>query len=94
MKQLKEIAEWFIAAKAPDLKEKINEGLKIIESGQPLDSKHKKLFGFMLFSHSMNYGPLYFLTVEEIAKQISVTEELKDYANDWINHSNQTRGGK
>lgn len=89
--QLKEIAEWFTAAKAPDLKDKILSGLEIIESGKSLDDNYKKLFGFMLFSHAMNYGPLYFRTMEEIAEQIGVTDELMYYAKDWIDYSKKVK---
>lgn len=84
---IKEISEWFIVNKAPDLKEKVDSGLKVIDSGQPLDENYRKLFGFMIFSHAMNYGPLYFLTMEEVAEKIGVTEELKYYAKDWIGYS-------
>lgn len=84
--QLKQIAEWFTTIKAPDLKDKINEGLKTIESGELLQGNHKKLFGFMLFSYSMNHGPCSFLVAEQVAKEISVSEEVKFYAKDWIDY--------
>lgn len=85
------VAEWFIASKAPDLKDKIDDCLKIIESGSTLEGNNKKLFGFMLFSYSMNHGPETFLIVEKEAESLCVTDEFKAYAEDWINHSKKTK---
>lgn len=92
LKEVADIGRWFAEIKAPDLKEKIEVGISKLISEERLDENYRKLFGFMLFSHSMNKGPLYFFVVEELAEKIGVVEELKSYANDWINNSkkNQT----
>lgn len=90
-KYLREVTDWFVLIKAPELKEEIEKGLKLIESDQPLEGNTKKLFGFMLFSFSMNHGPASFIGVELLAKKISLTEEFKEYAQNWINHSNKNK---
>lgn len=89
--ELNEISQWFVAVKAPDLKEKVFAGLKTIESGQPLEGNFKKLFGFMLFSFSMNHGPASFIDIEELAEKICVTEEFKDWAKNWIDSAKTQR---
>lgn len=88
---LKNAAEWFYTVKAPDLKEKVNSGLLCIDSGKALESNYKKLFGFILFDYSMHKGPLFFLEAEEVAKEIGVTDELLEYAQDWINYSRKAK---
>lgn len=82
-----EIAEWFSRVKAPDLTTKVNEGVEKIMSGTPLEGNRKKLFGFILFSYSMNHGAEVFSLTEELAGTLGVTKEFTDYASDWINHS-------
>lgn len=86
-KFLQEVTEWFIAFKAPDLKEKARHATNAVEEGIPLGENYKKFLAFMLFSYSMNKGPVSFLAVEEEAERIGVTEQFKEYANDWITHS-------
>jgi hypothetical protein len=90
MKQILEVANWFIKVKAPDLKDKINAGLKMLEAKEPLQDGYKKLFGFMIFSFSMNHGPASFFGAEALAKEIDVLEEMKSYAKNWISHSKKT----
>ncbi len=87
---INEIAEWFISEKTPDLKDKINAGLAMIEKEEPLQDNYKKLFSFMMFSYSMAHGPEYFLAMEYLAKKVSVLEEMKAYAQDWISHSKKS----
>lgn len=87
IKHVKEVTDWFITSKAPDLKEKVEIVLKTLDEGKPLEGIHKKLFGFMLFSFSMNQGPASFIGIELLAKELQVTEELKEYSNSWINSS-------
>lgn len=82
-----EIAEWFSRVKAPNLTAKVNEGVEKIKSDTPLEGNWKRLFGFILFSYSMNHGPATFSLTEEIASTLGVTKEFTDYASDWINHS-------
>lgn len=89
--EIKKVAVWFATVKAPDLKEKIDAGLKEIESGQQLTENYRKLFGFMLFSYAMNHGPHTFFMVERVSEEIHVTEEFKQYANDWNNHSKKPK---
>lgn len=84
---LQKAADWFITIKAPDLKEKVLTGLETVKNDQALNENQKKLFGFILFDYSMHLGPLTFFDSEDAAKEIGVTEEVKYYAIDWINHS-------
>lgn len=78
---------FFTEVKAPDLKEKVNEVVELYKAGTTLEEKHRKLFGFILFSYSMNIGPSIFLEVEDAIKEIGVEAEFKEYAQDWINYS-------
>ena len=84
---LQKVVDWFTTVKAPDLKEKVEQGFIKIKSGNHIEDIYKKLFGFILFSYSMNHGPASFFDVEEAAKEIGVAEEMAFYATDWINHS-------
>lgn len=90
MEKITKIANWFIEVKAPDLKDKINAGLKMLENKEPLKDSYKELFGFMLFSYSMAHGPTSFFDMEKLAKEISVLDEMKVYAEKWISHSKKT----
>ena len=86
-KFLQEVANWFMTIKAPQLKDKVINGINILESGQPLEGNLKKLFGFMLFSYSMNHGPASFIAIELLVEEISVSDEFKYYAKDWIDYN-------
>ena len=87
MTGIQEVALWFTTIKAPDLKPKVDEALKAIEAGEALSEIQRKLCGFMLFSYSMNHGPVSFIGVELTAKEIGVADEMAEYAKDWIDHS-------
>lgn len=84
---LSKASNWFVDIKAPDLKDKVNLGLSAIIDNEPLSENYKKLFGFILFDYSMHQGPLSFIDAEETALEIGVFNEMKEYANSWINHS-------
>lgn len=89
-KFLHEIADWFTAVKAPDLKDKVSEAVANIDNSIELTDKQRKLLGFICFSFSMNHGPSSFIGVEMCVKDIGVGNEFHEYAKDWIDHSNQT----
>lgn len=84
---LKQAAWWFVNVKALDLKEKVEAGMGMIESQQPLDEKHRKLFGFILFDYSMHCGPVSFGHVEKATSEINVLTEMQEYAKNWIEYS-------
>lgn len=84
---LKQAAWWFVTVKAPDLKEKVEAGLDMIEGQPTLDDKYRKLFGFILFDYSMHMGPLSFGIAEKAATEIGVLVELAESANSWIEYS-------
>lgn len=88
---LVEAAEFFWTVKAPDLKQKVQDGLLRIINKEPLEVNYKKLFGFMLFSYAMHNGPLSFFDAEQTAVNIGVIEELKHYAKDWIEYSQKVK---
>jgi hypothetical protein len=92
-KFLQDATNWFTTIKAPDLKEKVDSAMDKIAKGEPLEDNYKKLFGFILFDYSMHMWPLSFIDAEEVGEKIGVTEEIKYYANDWINHSKKSNIG-
>lgn len=83
-KLLREIADWFVIAKAPDLKDKIFDAIRGIETGGELSENQKKLLAFICFSYSMNRGPSFFKDVEMLVEKIGVQKQFCNYATDWI----------
>ena len=91
---LQQACHWFSTVKAPELKEKVDIGIAAIEAGQPLEESYKKLFGFLLFSHTMrNGGPAFFHLASRTAEEIGVLDDMLDYARSWIAHS-KTKWGQ
>lgn len=88
---LVDAADWFTSVKAPGLKEKVEAGMVMIKKQLPLDDKNRKLFGFFLFSYSMDQGPLSFFPAQVTAAEIGVLAEMVEYAENWINHNKREK---
>ena len=88
---LKNACAWFIAEKAPGLREKIVTTLLMVEKKEPLKDGHKSLLGFILFDYCMHFGPASFTAAEIASERIGVTEQLEYYANDWIEYRKKNK---
>jgi hypothetical protein len=83
--------DWFTTIKAPDLLEKVNKAIEIINAGNPLEGNYKKLVGFILFDYSMHQGPPSFEIAAKTAELFDVTAEFVEYALDWMAYSNRKK---
>ncbi len=94
MNILKQAVEWFLIAKAPHLKERAENTLKIIDEKKALDPNQKQLLGFVLFDYSMHKGPSSFDDCERTAIDTGVIDELHFYAKDCINYLTKAKTEK
>lgn len=86
------IAKWFADFKDSEIGSHINSVIvPKIDNGSTLEEKEKDLLGFVLFSYSMNRGPVVFLPVQELAEGLGITDNYAKYAKDWINYSNRVK---
>jgi len=83
---LVQATHFFLSVKAPDLKEQVDAAMDSIKNGSSLESKQKKLLGFILFGYTMALGPQSFAQAERVSSEIGVQEEMLMYAKDWINY--------
>jgi hypothetical protein len=79
------IVEWWKTQGGKNLAIHIDETIQAIESDTSLELPQKKLMGLMLFSFSMHFGPEVFTMISYMAKEIDVSEQLQEYAMDWVN---------
>lgn len=88
---LKEIVDWFVLIKAPQLKEKVLEAASLSDNGSELSENQRKLIAFTCFSYSMNRGPASFIGVRMVVEDISIEKEFQDYAKSWIEYGNKPK---